>query len=165
MAASNGGSSVVLDQLARTGEAVFARDADQRIVFWSRKCEEILGLPARSALGRRCHEVTGGRDRYGNVYCHRGCPIAVQARDDSDPVRRFPLRIETGRGAKWFDVGTFAIPSDHPSLSTLVHALRPGTRNASAGPDAAGGASDSSGRESLSPVTLRREQIAVNCAT
>ena len=161
MGASRHAPSEVLDHLARSGEAVFARDADQRIVFWSRKCEEMLGKPARSVLGRRCHEVTEGRDRFGNVYCHRGCPIAVQARDEGDPVRRFPLRIETTRGVKWFDVGTFAIPSDHPSLSTLVHVLHPGTANALAGSPETEGASGSRAREPLCPVPLKTEQVAV----
>lgn len=161
MAVSNGASIGVLDHLARAGAAVFARDADQRIVFWSRKCEQMLGKPARSVLGRRCYEVTGGRDKFGNVYCHRGCPIVLQARNESDPVRKFPLRIETKRRAKWFDVGTFLIPSNHPSVSTLVHVLRPGKPSApgaSAGTDSA---APSSVREPLRPLRLEGDHVAV----
>lgn len=160
MGASTCATSDVLDHLARSGEAVFARDADQRIVFWSRKCEEILGYPARAVLGKRCYEITSGRDRFGNVYCHRGCPLAVQARDESDPVRRFPLRVETNRGARWFSVGTFAIPSDHPSLSALVHVFRPGKPGATGA--SAGTAADAApAREPLCPVPVEEEQVAV----
>ncbi len=103
---------------------MFARDSGERIIFWSKKCEELLGLPARSVLGRHCHEVTCGRDSFGNIYCRHNCPIAFQARDKSDPVRKFSLWLETKSGPKQFDVGTFAIPSYHPALSTLVHTLR-----------------------------------------
>jgi DNA-binding CsgD family transcriptional regulator len=113
-----------LDRIARSGEAVFARDSGERIIFWSRRCEELLGLAARDVLGRHCHDVTCGRDTYGNIYCHHNCPIAFQARDRSDPVRRFSLQIETRRGLEWFDVRTFAIPSYHAELSTVVHVLR-----------------------------------------
>ena len=113
-----------LDRIASSGEAVFARDSGERIIFWSRRCEELLGLPARDVLGKHCHEVTCGRDAFGNVYCHHNCPIAFQARDRSDPVRGFSLQIETKRGPEWFDVRTFAIPSYHAELSTIAHVLR-----------------------------------------
>jgi DNA-binding CsgD family transcriptional regulator len=113
-----------LDRIARSGQAVFARDSSERIIFWSKKCEELLGVPARDVLGRHCHDVTSGRDAFGNIYCHHSCPIAFQARDRSDPVRRFSLRIETKTGPEWFDVRTFAIPSYHAELSTIVHVLR-----------------------------------------
>ncbi len=115
-----------LDRIARSGEAVFAMDSADRIILWNKKCEELLGRPARSVLGKRCYEVLNGRDAHGNVYCYRNCPVAFQAREKpKDPVQRFPLSVEVGKNrAKWFEVSLFAIPSYHPALSTLVHILR-----------------------------------------
>jgi Response regulator containing a CheY-like receiver domain and an HTH DNA-binding domain len=115
-----------LDRIARSSHAAFARDSGERIILWNKKCEELFGRPARSVLGKHCHDVTGGRDCFGNVYCHHNCPIAFQACDRSDPVRRFTLRAETKGGPKWFEVGTFAIPSYHPALSTMVHVFSEG---------------------------------------
>src|SRR6185295_13367937 len=54
-------SSETLDRIARSGEAVFAIDSSDRVVLWNKKCEELLGKPARSVLGKRCDEVIGGR--------------------------------------------------------------------------------------------------------
>ena len=114
-----------LDRIARSGEAVFATDCADRIVLWNKKCEALLGKPARSVLGRRCDEVLMGRDVFGNLYCHRNCPIAFQAREAKTPVNRFTLSIETSTGkATDVHISMFAIPSYHPALATLVHVVR-----------------------------------------
>jgi DNA-binding CsgD family transcriptional regulator len=119
--------SEALDRISRSGEAVFAIDASDRVILWNKKCEELLGRPARSVLGKRCDEVVGGRDENGNVYCYRNCPVAHQARDmPNEPVQRFQLSMQTGKGdRKKVEVSLFAIPSYHPALSTVVHVLRP----------------------------------------
>lgn len=116
-----------LDRIARSGEAVFATDASDRIILWNKKCEVLLGLPARSALGRRCDEVLRGRDVFGNLYCHRNCPSAFQAREAKQSVNRFTLSVERrDGGSRDVQVSMFSIPSYHPALSTLVHVLRDG---------------------------------------
>lgn len=127
-------SSEALDRIARSGEAVFAIDSSDRIILWNKKCEELLGRPARAVLGKRCDEVIAGRDENGNVYCYRNCPVAHQARDlPQDPVQRFQLSMTTGTGKrKTVEVSLFAIPSFHPALSTVVHVLRNGKTKPSA---------------------------------
>jgi PAS domain S-box-containing protein len=122
-----------LDRIARSGEAVFAIDSSDRIILWNKKCEEMLGRPARAVLGKRCYDVMGGRDENGNVYCYRSCPVAHQARDlPNDPVQRFALSVDTGGGRRSVEVSLFAIPSYHPALSTVVHVLRDGTQKTTA---------------------------------
>ena len=118
--------SEALDRISRSGEAVFAIDSSDRIILWNKKCEELLGRPARSVLGKRCDEIIAGRDANGNIYCYRNCPVAHQARDmPSDPVHRFQLSMQTGKGdRRKMEVSLFAIPSYHPALSTVVHVLR-----------------------------------------
>lgn len=127
-------SSEALDRISRSGEAVFAIDSSDRVILWNKKCEELLGKPARAVLGKRCFDVMGGRDQNGNVYCYRNCPVAFQARErPKDPVHRFQLTVESGNGArKSVDVSLFAIPSYHPALSTLVHVLREGKKKPTA---------------------------------
>jgi PAS domain S-box-containing protein len=127
-------SSEALDRIARSGEAVFAIDSSDRIILWNKKCEELLGRPARTVLGKRCYDVIGGRDENGNVYCYRNCPVAHQARDlPKEPVHRYQLSMETGSGKrKMVEVSLFAVPSFHPALSTVVHVLRDGKKKDSA---------------------------------
>jgi DNA-binding CsgD family transcriptional regulator len=118
--------SETFDRIARSNEATFATDSADRIILWNKKCEALLERPARSVLGKRCYEVIGGLDVYGNIYCHRSCPVAFQAREKpKQPVHRFSLSIEVGgNGLRKFDYSLFAIPSYHPALSTLIHVLR-----------------------------------------
>lgn len=127
-------NSEALDRIARSGEAVFAIDSSDRIILWNKKCEDMLGRPARTMLGKRCYDAIGGRDENGNVYCYRSCPVAHQARDlPKDPVHRFQLAVKTGTGTdRMVDVSLFAIPSYHPALATVVHVLRDGKRKTSA---------------------------------
>jgi DNA-binding CsgD family transcriptional regulator len=121
-------SSETLDQISRSGEAVFAIDSSDRVVLWNKKCEELLEKSAKSVLGKRCDEVIGGRDAQGNIYCYRNCPVAYQAREKkSEPVARFPLTVQTGKGkSRDFEMSMFAIPSYHPALSIVVHVVRDG---------------------------------------
>jgi len=116
-----------LDRISRSGEAVFATDGADRIVLWNRNCETLLGRTARSVIGKRCYDVMCGRDANGNVYCHRGCPAAYQARErKDDPVHPFSLLVASGDGkARRVFASLFAIPDYHPALTKLVHVLRP----------------------------------------
>lgn len=116
-----------LEDVARSGEAVFATDAADRIILWNKECETLLGVPARRAIGKPCYEVMCGRDGNGNLYCHRNCAVAYQAREKKDdPVRKFPLSVVTGDGTRRrISSSLFSIPSYHKALATLVHVLRP----------------------------------------
>jgi PAS domain S-box-containing protein len=121
--------SAELDRIARSGEAVFAIDSSDRIILWNKKCEEILGRPARSVLGKKCYDVVGGRDVHGNIYCYRNCPVAYQAREKpKETVQRFQLSVDGDNGRRWVEVSLFAIPSYHPALTTVVHVIRKGKK-------------------------------------
>jgi DNA-binding CsgD family transcriptional regulator len=153
-------TSEILHRLSGKGEAVFARDASERITFWNKKCEEVFGVPERSALGKHCHDVMCGRDAFGNVHCVHNCRIAFQSREKSDPVHKFPLSVRTKDGLKRFDVKTFTIPSYHPSLSTLVHVLREGKEDGPP-PRGASGNGEDPAPEPLRPIPAEEEQFAV----
>lgn len=117
-----------IDLLSKGGQAAFAIDNADRIIFWNRECEKILGYPAQQVLGRHCFEVMGGRDERGNVYCYRNCPVAHQARAEEgggDPVRPFVLFVkDTESKTKRIVVSLYAIPAVRAELSTVIHVLR-----------------------------------------
>lgn len=59
----------ILSDLIDSG-AVFAVDADSRILFWSKSAEKLFALPAEAVLGKPCAEVLGcneGRDPCGQA--------------------------------------------------------------------------------------------------
>ena len=117
-----------LERISRSGEAVFAVDSADRIILWNKACERLLSRPARTAIGKHCYDVLCGRDINGNLYCHRSCAVAYQARErKDDPVRSFELAARTGDGKKKrVKTSLFSVASYHPALKTLVHVLRDG---------------------------------------
>ena len=156
-----------LDRISRTGQAVFATDGADRIVLWNRGCESLLGKSARTVLGKRCYDVICGRDGNGNVYCHRGCPVAYQVRErKDDPVHPFSLRVSTGDGkGRFVTASLFAVTDYHPALTRLVHVLRPakapGSDAAAIPYDAleAPSASTAEGRSEIVGLTSREKEV------
>src|SRR5512146_1421424 len=115
-----------IDLLSKSGEAAFAIDASDRVVYWHKGCEELLGYEAQKVLGKLCFEVMAGRDEHGNVYCFKNCPVAHQARhNEDDPVQPFILTVKDKQGApRKLTVSMFAVPAVRPSLSAVVHVVR-----------------------------------------
>ena len=146
-----------LERISRSGEAVFAVDSADRVILWNKACERLLNRPARNAIGKYCWDVLCGQDVHGNLYCHRNCAVAYQARErKDDPVKTFILAARTGNGKrKKIKTSMFSVASYHPALKTLVHVLRdaqnaePAAAPAPAEPPQARPSS-----EPLSPVTL-----------
>jgi DNA-binding CsgD family transcriptional regulator len=132
-------------------------DGALRIIHWNKASEKLLGMSARAVLGKPCYEVLQGRDANGNTYCHRGCPVAQQARGRKERVHPFGLSVKGGDGSRT-EVSTslFSIPSYHPALATLVHVFREKGTVPFAHPSAP------PSREPLAPVgPAAEEQVAL----
>jgi PAS domain S-box-containing protein len=115
-----------IDLLSKSGEAAFAIDSGDRIVYWNRGCEEVFGFGAQKVLGKHCFDVIAGRDENGNVYCFKNCPVAHQARsEDESGVHPFHLLVKDKSGReKRIAVSMFSVPAARPSLSAVVHVIR-----------------------------------------
>jgi len=115
-----------IDVLTRSGEAAFAIDSTDRLIYWNPGCEKLLGLPAQKVLGKHCFEVMSGRDVNGNVYCYRNCPVAHQARQESEgDVSPFLLRVVDANGAeRTLNVSMFAVPAVRAADSAVIHVVR-----------------------------------------
>jgi DNA-binding CsgD family transcriptional regulator len=118
-------SNELLNRYRGSREAAVAVDFADRIVLWNNACEQLLGRPAQTALGKRCWDVLCGRDANGNVYCHPSCPVAFQAREKpTDPVRPFILEVRTGDGrVKRVSTSLDVIPNARPGSATVIHVL------------------------------------------
>src|SRR4029450_8636853 len=92
----------------RSGDALFAFDADLTIVSWNRAAEALTGVSAEAAVGRYCWEVLGGHDECGNLICHPGCSTARLAREGW-PVSCQALLINAGHDKRRVAVSTVAV--------------------------------------------------------
>jgi DNA-binding CsgD family transcriptional regulator len=118
-------SSEVLDVLAQSDTPALATDIGGHIVFWNRAAERLLGRPTNQVLGRRCYDVLGGKDVFGNRFCHENCSVISMSRK-GEPVQGF--EIVTGSSPKQeqaLNVSIVKIPGTRSELMTLVHILQP----------------------------------------
>lgn len=65
---------------ANSAEALFAVDADQRIIAWNNEASRLFGYPAAAAIGSQCYRVVGAFDQRGRCFCRSGCPVIRAAR-------------------------------------------------------------------------------------
>jgi DNA-binding CsgD family transcriptional regulator len=105
-----------------SGDALFCFDADLTIVSWNRAAEQLTGVSADEAVGRRCWEVLGGHDEQGNLVCHPGCSTARLAREGW-PVPCLGLLIKAGNGRRRVDMSTVAV--HEPDRSLFLHVVVP----------------------------------------
>jgi DNA-binding CsgD family transcriptional regulator len=84
----------LLDALAFCVEPMFAINERNRIVFWNKPLQRLLGWTYDDVAGKSCGTVLAGNDQFGNRYCCEACPIvAIAQRGDS--IRQFGLTYRT----------------------------------------------------------------------
>jgi DNA-binding CsgD family transcriptional regulator len=123
-------STEVLDVLTQSDTPALATDIGGHIVFWNRAAERLLGRPTNQVLGRRCYDVLGGRDVFGNRFCHENCSVISMSRK-SEPVQGFEIVLGSSpKQEQSVNVTILKIPGSRSELFTLVHLLQPVDRTA-----------------------------------
>ena len=116
-----------LKLFAQTGDCAWAVDAGQRIVFWNRPAEELLGYAAETAKGQFCYQLLAGQNLEGMPFCRAGCSI-IEAMRHADPVRGFDLLVRHRDGKAIRGCVSFILiptaPDDY-KLAAVVHLFRP----------------------------------------
>jgi PAS domain S-box-containing protein len=107
----------------RSGDALFTFDSDLTIVSWNAAAEELTGVSADEAVGRKCWDVIRGHSESGDCVCHQGCSAARLAREGW-PVTRQLLHIKTRGGERKIDVSTVAV--DDRERPLFMHVMLPG---------------------------------------
>lgn len=74
---SRGGAGL---RIGASPEPAFLVDIE--ITEWSTAAAELLGITARSAVGRRCYDVVRGRLPDGEPVCRSGCPYLAGLAED-----------------------------------------------------------------------------------
>ncbi len=110
--------------LERSPDPVFATDRRNRIVFWNRSAERVLGYTAEEVTGAGCAGVLQGCDVYSNRYCSDVCPVTQMA-VRSEVIRHFDRRLRAKDGrlvAVDVSILTFVVGADD---FLLAHVLKP----------------------------------------
>jgi DNA-binding NarL/FixJ family response regulator len=77
-------------------------------------------------MGRRCYDIVGGRDVFGNRFCHENCAVLSMSRK-GESVHPFELLLGSGapKAQQPVHVSVLKVPGDRPDSYTLVHVLQP----------------------------------------
>jgi PAS domain S-box-containing protein len=105
-------------------DPVFGTNRLNKIVFWNRSAERLLGFSAAEAVGAPCGSLLSGCDVHGNRYCGESCPVTQMA-VQGEAVRRFVLQLRTkdGRGVA-AEVSILHLEAPPPDLFFLAHLLQ-----------------------------------------
>ena len=107
---------------ARTADAVFVVDSDQRIVHWDPRTEALTGLMAEEVVGTPCHQALRGECEGGGQLCKGGCPVMALSRA-GHAVPSYDMRVDTRiTGKRWVNVSVLSVDSEDGPY--LVHLLR-----------------------------------------
>ena len=101
--------------------AMFAFDADLRIVCWNDAAARLTGIPSREAVGRACWDVIAGEDDRGGIVCHKGCSRARLLRQGWC-VPMAELHARAGDGRRRISLETIAAHGEGGPL--FVHVMR-----------------------------------------
>ena len=116
--------AAVFGSLAPSPDPVFVTDRHNRIVFWNRSAERMLGFTADEVVGKPCAARLEGCDAFGNRYCSENCPVTgMAARGES--VNQFGLRLRGRDGdVVTVDVTILNLGAHTPGDFFLAHILR-----------------------------------------
>jgi DNA-binding CsgD family transcriptional regulator len=115
--------------LHRAVDGTFAVDSRQRIIYWDRGCEDLLGRTSESALGKPCCDVLQGCDpATGASFCCHGCGIA-QPDTNSGTRNSFSIQVSTHRDTLvQLSVNIVLIPANGNNTWNAAHLLHVGGR-------------------------------------
>ena len=118
----------VFDLIATAGDAACAIDSTQKIAFWNKAAEELLGFKSSEVLGRYCFNVFGGTDGDGCSICRRKCDV-ILTNTDRAPISNRDFLTHTKYGqAIWLNISTLHVPSYWQRLTLLIYVMRNITR-------------------------------------
>ena len=104
----------------RSSDAVFVVRRDFRIVYWSPRAEQLLGVPAARAVGRHCFDVICARHAVGQAQCGPQCWV-MHSLWHGNLAPSFAVNVPSAnRSAGAYTLGFF---SDDDG-EFLVHVLR-----------------------------------------
>jgi PAS domain S-box-containing protein len=114
----------LLAQLVEGKDGAYAVDGDQRIVFWNREAERLLGYTADDLLGKKCYEFLSGVTEAGTPVCQPGCRAARLAREGkSGPSFVMATRTKGGQ-SRWLTVFPLTVPYEEGRGHLLLHIFR-----------------------------------------
>ncbi len=114
----------LLSVFETTEDGAFAVDDDERIVFWNRAAERILGHRAADAIGKKCYDVIAGGEVCGQADCGPGCEVMKRARKGRSSRSYDVLAQTAAAGARLLNVSIVVLQGRRKGSTLAVHLFR-----------------------------------------
>jgi len=121
-------SNEILQIMASSTDGVFAVEADNKIVFWNKSAQKIMGYKPKEVLGKSYKEIIPARDINGNPVCLRSSnPRKANNCDNS--VENYEILTNSNKANKiWLNISVFYVPSSPSEYGMSVYIFRDITR-------------------------------------
>lgn len=114
-------ASDILELLADAPDGAYAVDMNQRIIFWNRGADRLLGYRADEVIGKRCYQVIGGLSEQEAPVCASNCTAILWARSGQVAPAHTVLTHSKDGNPKWLSITHVLLPAAKRELSSLVH--------------------------------------------
>jgi PAS domain S-box-containing protein len=114
-------ASDILELLADAPDGAYAVDMNQRIIFWNRGAERLLGYLADEVIGKRCYQVLGGLSEQEAPVCTSNCTAILWARSGQVAPAHTLLTHSKDGSPKWLSITHVLLPAARRELSSLIH--------------------------------------------
>ena len=107
----------ILDAFVDAEDGAYAIDMQQRVVYWNRAAQRILGYAPSEALGKRCFQVFWGAGMDLGQECSGECFVVQRARAGKiAPCQTILARSKAGQ-TKWLSIVHVLLPAEASSGS------------------------------------------------
>jgi PAS domain S-box-containing protein len=114
----------LIQMLAHTADGAFVIDGEQRIIYWNKAAQEILGYTSDEVVGRTCFEIMGGCNDQGQVVCRHHCLVATTA-IAGEEVTNYDIcmRAKSDRLC-WINISILTFSANADGNPVVVHLFR-----------------------------------------
>ena len=119
-------SDTFLSVFDKTQDGAYAVDGDQKIVFWNKSAETMMGYTQEEAIGKSCWELLKGHTPEGNGTCQHNCNV-LNGINQGEDGRCFDLLVQHHDGHRLLiNVSTLPLPHDPRKVDQprLMHLTR-----------------------------------------
>jgi PAS domain S-box-containing protein len=119
----------LFDMLENSADGAFVIDEAQRIIFWSKAAQKILGYTSDEVLGQTCYNILRGCDETGHIICHHDCHVMATFRN-GNRVSNYDVATRTKSGEmRWINVSILNfVPGPDAVTPVVVHLFRDATQ-------------------------------------
>jgi PAS domain S-box-containing protein len=113
----------LLSAFETTEDGAFAVDDAERIVFWNRAAERILGFRSQDVIGKLCYDVIGS-DFCEHSECGPGCQVLLRARKNLATESYDVLARTASADPRLLNISIVVLRGSRQSETLAVHIFR-----------------------------------------